>query len=408
MKTNFEIPEIISSLIILINFYIISVLPLSSLLYDYIYFIQIFLFIIYFVVKLDLNKVLNFRFEENNLVLYSEITLGLIFIIITLGISRDNNNDIRSISKIITYVLFFIVFFNFYSFFLISYNHFFNKFLYFIIVFSVINSIIGWYLIFFGTPSSIIYSGFHSGLFDHPNTNAYVYSLAIPIIYYKVVYAGEKNYLNLSILVFLFISMLFTYSRSALLGLGLALLIITFFKSKKYTVLFIIIISLLVFTILDYFLFVKGSSSSISRLLLFYTAYDMIADNINSFLFGYGVFRSLDIFVTEKLFSGSFEVVADPHNLMLLLAIQFGMIITISFLIFVLLVLIKSLVKINLLDSDIKGGVILSVSLIISLIVQSLFEDIVVYPEKFVYPVFLIFLGYLYHSNRFKINKPNI
>ena len=129
----------------------------------------------------------------------------------------------------------------------------------------------------------------------------------------------------------------------------------------------------------------------------------MVIDSASSFLFGYGVFHSLDIFFTEKLFVGSFEIVVDPHNMILLLAIQFGMIITVSFLLFVIIVITTSMRKFYLLNSDIKGGTILSFALVINLIIQNQFEDIIVYPEYFVFPIFLVFLGYLYHTYKFKI-----
>ena len=408
MKSDFGIPEIISSLLILVNLYIISVLPLGYLIKDSIFFIQIGFFLLFVVTKLDVVALFNFKPQGNKLIYYSEILLGIVFLIITLVVSLNNNSEIKSVVKIFTYVLLFIMFFNFYASSLISNYNFFNKFVDAIIIFALINSIIGWFAVFFMPPPVDLYQGYHLGLFHHPNTNAAIYSIAVPAIFYKVVYLGKKNYQNIIILVFFFVSMLFTYSRSTFVGVGVALLLITLFRSKKYAVFFILLILLVGVSVLDTFLLAKGGFSSISRLLLFYTAFEMILASTSSVLFGYGVFRSLEIFFTEKLFTGSTEVVVDPHNMILLLGIQFGMIITIAFIGFIILVLVSSISKVNKLNPEIKSGVVLSFSMVINLVVQNQFEDIIIYPEYFVYPVFLVFLGYLYHSYRFKRNDENI
>lgn len=398
----------VSSLLILVNLYIISVFPLGYLVKDFIYFIQIGIFLLFIITKLDINEVFNFKPKGNMLIYYSEILLGSVFLIITLTVSLNNNNDIKSIAKIITYVILFIMFFNFYASSLISNFVLFNKFVDFIIIFALINSVIGWFAVFFVPPPVELYKGYHLGLFHHPNTNAAIYSIAVPAIFYKVFYLGYRNYQNILILLFLFVSMLFTYSRSTFVGVGVALLLITFLKSKKYTILFVLLFLLVGTSVFDTFLLAKGGFSSISRLLLFYTAFEMILTSINSFLFGYGVFRSLEIFFTEKLFTGSTEVVVDPHNMILLLGIQFGMIVTIALFVFIILVLISSISRLNKLKPDVKKGVVLSFAMVINLVIQNQFEDIVVYPEYFVYPIFLIFLGYLYHSYRFKENDKNI
>jgi len=205
LKTTFDIPEIISSLVIILNLYIISIFPLGGILKDYVYYIQIFLFILFLVLKLDVQRVLNFDFRGNNLILYCEVALGIIFIFITLVYSWNNNNDLQSASKIITYILFFIVYFNYYSYTLITNINLFNKFLDIIIAFTVVNSIFGWYSLLLGSTTNVLYGGFHLGFFNHPNTNACIYSLSVPIIFYKVVFADKRKYLDIVILVFLFV-----------------------------------------------------------------------------------------------------------------------------------------------------------------------------------------------------------
>jgi hypothetical protein len=253
------------------------------------------------------------------------------------------------------------------------------------------------------SPSDL-YQGYHLGLFHHPNTNAAVFSIVVPAAFYKVFYSSKRNYLHISLFVFLFTSMLFTYSRATFIGVGIALLLLTFFKSGKIMIFFAAILTIIGFTVLDTFFLAKGGFSSISRLLLYYTAFQMIIENVSSMLFGYGVFRALEIFVTEKLFVGSLEVVVDPNNMLLLLAIQFGIIITIAFTSFIIFIFIIGISRLNKLSPERKSGLIISISLIADLFIQNQFEDILVYPEYFVYPVFLTFLGYIYHSFRYKID----
>ncbi len=408
MKSDFEIPEYIASLLILVNFYVISNLPLGYVVKDIIYYVQIFLFLIFVITKFNFDEVLKFKSEGDKKVFYFEVILGVIFLFITLVLSLNNNNNLDSITKIITYVLLFILYFNFYSASLISNTYNLNKFLDSILIIGTINAFAGWFALFFLPSPSDLYQGFHLGFFHHPNTNATVFSIVVPTAFYKVIYSNKRNYLHISLFVILFISMLFTYSRATFIGVGIALLLLTLFKSGKIMIFFTAISLIIGFTVLDTFLLAKGGFSSISRLLLYYTAFQMIIENSSSMLFGYGVFRSLEIFVTEKLFTGSLEVVVDPHNMFLLLGIQFGLIITTMFTIFIIFVFILGTTRLNKVSKEHKNGLIISIAVIAGLLVQNQFEDILVYPEYFVYPIFLTFLGYIYHSFRFKINGQNI
>lgn len=408
MRSNFEISEYVASLLILINLYVISILPLGYIVKDAIYYIQICLFLVYIIIKFDFDSVVKYKPDGDKKVLYSELALGFVFIFITLVISLNNNNNIESIAKILTYVLLFILYFNFYSASLITDSNRLNKFLNAIILTGTVNAVYGWFALFFLPSPSDQYQGYHLGLFHHPNTNAAVFSIVVPVAFYKVMYSRKQYYLKIGLFVFLFISMLFTYSRATFIGVGIGLLLLTFFKSGKFMILFVAILAIIGFTVLDTFLLAKGGFSSISRLLLYYTAFQMIIESLSTMLFGYGVFRALEIFVTEKLFVGSLEVVVDPHNMLLLLAIQFGLIITIAFTAFIIFVLTLGISRINKISPEKKSGLVISIAIIADLFVQNQFEDIMVYPEYFVYPIFLTFLGYIYHSFRYKINGQNI
>jgi hypothetical protein len=115
-------------------------------------------------------------------------------------------------------------------------------------------------------------------------------------------------------------------------------------------------------------------------------------------IWGYGVFNALEVFQSEKFFFGSREIVPDPHNSILLLSIQFGVVFTAVLSASILLLYLKVfLERKSILYRRHKNKISLSIAITLGLLGQNMVENILVYPEYFVMQAFLIFLGYIYH-----------
>lgn len=376
----------------------ITILPGSSQLLSGIYYAQIGIFLIFLFINLDFQTLLNYKLPIKQFRYKALTILLLVFLYSTFVMNFSNNGDIKSISKLLTYIVSFFLFFLYLPKIFINDTDKFELFINFFVIFAVITSLAGLLLLYSGITPDQLYAGYLTGIFGHPNTAGIVYSIAIPILIHKLI-AKKINVWSFSALMMLFaFCLLFTFSRSSYVAVALSTLILVIHKSKKALIITVIILAVSVMTIFGDFFATKGGVSSISRLLLYFTAYDMITTNLNTFLWGYGVFHSLELFVVEKLFFGSLEMVVDPHNFILLLGIQFGMMVTILFITFSIWVMISSFVKRKSLSEPVRNYLTLSLTICISFLVQNLFEDIMVYPEYFVFLIYLIFLGFMFSS----------
>lgn len=270
--------------------------------------------------------------------------------------------------------------------------------------FSLANGLFGWFTLLAGLQQNPFYPGYLIGFFNHPNASGFSFSIVIPIVVYKMFMKKGNRFVMLALLVFFLISMLFTFSRAAYISAGLSILLISYFKSKRLFIIMLGISFILVVTIFADFAASKGGLSSISRLLLFVTAYDMIVADPFHFMWGYGVINFYDTFTAEKMFLGSLEIVADPHNFILLLGIQFGMLLTTMTVVYALFTLFKSgfSIKKHPKESHHRDLFIFCFASVVSILMQNLFEDILIYPEYFLMPLFLIYYGFLvkvYKSN---------
>lgn len=389
--------EKIVFIFIAVNIYAMSIFPFSNRVTDGIFYFQYTLFAIFLIVDFKIKHFLNFRLslkKSGNKLLFILLS---VFIFSSLIVS-SNNYDAQSLIKLFAYIIVFYLFFVYLS--GIFYNDFgkLNKFLDAVVIFAIINSLFGFFSLFVGFAENKATYGYLTGFLYHPNSAGFVYSISLPIVFYKYFEKKISFYTFLMVVGFLFIALLYTYSRSAYIAAIISILLLIYFKSKKVLVLSVIAFVLIFFLVIGDFLASKGGLSSVSRLLLFYTAYDMITSGTGPFLWGYGIIRSLEIFTVERLFFGSFENVIDPHNFILLMGIQFGMVMTFVYLLFISTILFSSQICKKYLSSEKRGFTELSFSLIIGLLIQNMFEDIIVYPEFFLFPIFLIFLGYLYYS----------
>lgn len=397
LSSEITLSEKLVFIFIGVNTYAMSIFPFSNLVFDTIFYFQYTLFAIFLIVDFKIGKFLNLRISlkrgGNKLLLF----LLSAFIFSSL-IVNSNNHDIASIVKLFAYIIVFYLFFVYLSGIFYFDIEKFNKFLNVVVILAVINSIFGFFSLFVGFAENKATYGYLTGFLYHPNSAGFVYSISIPIVFYNYFEKKISFYTFALIAGFLFIALLYTFSRSAYIAAIISVLLLIYFKSKKALVLSIIAFVLMFFLVIGDFLASKGGLSSVSRLLLFYTAFDMITSGTGPFLWGYGIIKSLEIFTVERLFFGSFENVIDPHNFILLLGIQFGMVMTFVYILFITTILISAQLYKKYLSPEKRRLSELSFSLIIGLLIQNMFEDIIVYPEFFLFPIFLVFLGYLNNS----------
>lgn len=278
-----------------------------------------------------------------------------------------------------------------------------NVLLKFMVIFGVLTAVFAILFYVLGYNVNPAAPGASSSYFKHPNTSAFVYSLSAPIIVYFLLF--EKEYISdvlfwalLAGSFIVYIAMLLTMSRAGYIAILSSSAILLFLKNKKLFYLWLLMVAIAVVFFLQPFLFGKGSASSISRLGLLYSAIEMLKSSNIKFLFGFGIISVFEEFTNFKLQLGPLlEDVAYPHNSILFFIMQFGLIAFIPTLIFLSYLLLRS---VRLLKSDLEGNrqFIIPFTVVVSILFQSLLEDTVLFPEFFVFHVFMIFLGFLFYG----------
>jgi len=240
--------------------------------------------------------------------------------------------------------------------------------------------------------------GYSCGFFINPNTNAFYASFFIPITLYYILFKKDTFHSN-SIrikyifgLIIMLINLFLTFSRAGYVGIAISFAIIIYFYSKKKFVAFIILGIILIQQSIP-FLTMKGGST-IARLGLLYAAIELLKSSHSGFLWGFGTMSVFEKYADYKDFLGiSFDPVNYPHNFVIFYIMQFGIISIIPLIIFFINFFYKSFKYI--LKKAKNDVTILFFTITISILIQSLFEDTILVPQFFVYPLFLIFFGML-------------
>lgn len=392
----------ITSLII-VKVYAVTFLPGASTLRGYINIIDSSLLFAYFIFAIELKDLLLKNFKLNVSLFFLLITL-IFFLYSSLYVNISYNLNFFDIFKILNYIFHFIIFFIYFPRIIELKSDYFEDFLKGVLIFVLINS-------FFSLLS--LHTGFNQyrslrtsvGLFMSPNSTAFIYTIGIPILFHKY---WDKKIIAIAfipLLLILFYCEIFTLSRGGYVGLLVSLMVLFYTKSKKLFIITISVLSLLLF-IFFYEIIALKTDSSLARGIIIYTAINMATKSLHYFLWGYGVTRATDVLYDEKQLFGNFEVnVNNPHNFLLLLLIQFGFLLTISYLIFLISVIINS-VKLSQqkLQPFVKKRINLLIAIISGLIVQNLFEEIIIVPDFPLFSITLIILGLLYHSYIYKEN----
>ncbi len=276
-------------------------------------------------------------------------------------------------------------------------------FLKFIVVFGVFTALIAILFYVMGYNVNPAAPGASSSYFKHPNTSAFVYTFAAPVIVYYLLFEKESisDVMYWALLVgcvMVYTAMLLTLSRAGYIAILSSSAILLFLKNRKLFFMWLLLIAVALVFFLQPFLFGKGSASSVSRLGLLYSAIEMLKSSNVKLLFGFGIISVFEEFTNFKLQLGPLlEDVAYPHNSILFFVMQFGLIAFVPTILFLSYILLRS---VRILRDDLFGNkrFIIPFTIIVSILFQSLLEDTVLFPEFFVYHVFLIFFGYLFYG----------
>lgn len=384
--------------ILFLTIYARTVFPLAGLVTEGILVFDIFIFLLILIVSLNFKNFFKFNLAGANKILVLLLCIAVISFSYSYIYNLKYNLNLPAISKTLSYFIVTIIFVFILSKKMYEDDVFFEFILSGLLIFGTISSVFAVAMYALGIHPIPEYSNSTTGIFAHPNTASLAYTILTPIVLYK--YFSKKISLPTFVVIILLFAfcLLFTFSRAGYLGVFFGMLIFTYNKSKKIFIITAIVLLLIVSSLFLEFALAKNDSS-LGRSLLLLTAINMITADQSSFLWGYGVFNSVEVFQTEKIFLGSVENVVDPHNLILLLGIQFGMIFTFSVLAIISIVIIKNFFALSKKTTfENKNKVNLCLAVTLGLLLQNMLEDLIFYPEYFVMPLFLIFFGYLYYN----------
>ncbi len=395
LNVRYTIPETLILTTLFFGLFVSTVIAGAGIVFSAVYFLQIFLAALSLVIFFDFNF-LNKELPKLNILNTFTIFLVLFFVLVNIK-TIDSNLSVKAVFKILSYLFISAIFFFHFAGRLYQDDRLFEKTTNLFLAAGVLIGLSSLFLLFAGINFNELYPKMATGFFMHPNTISNVYTIVIPIVLYKY-FAGKISLVFAVIIcLVLFLALLFTFSRAGYLGTCIALLVLTYSRSKKIFVLTIVTLIAAVYLVVFDFILSK-SDSSISRFILWATAIDMVFRDTSHMLWGYGVFNALEVFQSEKFFFGSREIVPDPHNSILLLSIQFGIVFTAGVSAFILLLYLKVFLKRkSTLYSRYKNKISLSMAITLGLLGQNMVENILVYPEYFVMQVFMIFLGFIYH-----------
>lgn len=360
---------------------------------------------------LNINEFLNLRirfkaFETKIiLMLLSFIAISILFYNI------QEVTKAMNIAFLVSYALLITVFFYLFPRFLFLNPEYFEKFMYIVAHFGFVFAIFGIFFYFSGITPIPKYSFGIVSFINHPNNTSIVFTTCllptIFIIYWKwnTLSVISKIYYILSVIAQL-VAQLFTFTRAGLIAcaVGMMIFFILYYRGKFLFILPFFVVSVPVFGAA--FFQAKGFASFISRFYLLIPAYEMISQSTGRALWGYGVTNAMIEY--KKKLTGmlpSEATINDPHNTYVTLILMTGIIFTFTLLFFTALLIYKATRKVF--SSKNRFEVlfyIFSVSSLLSLLIQGLFDAELIKADFFTIQYLLIMLGLLYTSLALKKN----
>lgn len=389
----------------LILFFLFSVLTLSFTIpyisYLSIFYVKIFLFIIIVLSGFSFEDAFSRNMKTPSVLQFFFLLTMLVFLISNFYFNIEENFNFDSLLRIASYFCLLIMFFFIFGERLRNSPEKFDLLTDFILYAGIILSAISFVFFILGIHAISQFSRTSAGLFGHPNTTSMFLTICIPVLFYKY-FSKKVSFPIFAGIFFLFIViLLFTFSRAGYIGVGVGILVYTFYRSRLlflFVLIFMLFITITV--VLDFA--TSKVDSSLSRMLLISAAISLITSSQHSLLWGHGPLAAIQKFQAEKLFYGD-EPVNNPHNLFLMLSMQFGVVFTLLLTITVFtLVLQGALLKLRTKEFHDDQRLTLSLTIVTGIIVQNFFEDVLVNPMYFFMPTFLVFAGYIYYSLKLK------
>ena len=400
----------ISILIILIMFYRTSWLPGQYSLSQYVFYIIVILFLFLFLFVVRIDKILRLKVQlitEGNK--YYSILIFL-FLFSVLFFNSQEISEFKSICIIISYFAYFLIFFIYLPNFLFENKTYYKKFINFISILGFFCAILGLILLFSGIYPVPRHETNLVSIIYHPNNVSIIFTYtSITTLYFflwqKKNFTFNQKVFYLTSFFIQILAQLYSFTRAGIIATLFSIMIffVFVFRSKFILVIPVIIVSLS--SIVTYFFVAKGFISFIGRFFLLVPAYKMITDSTNRLLWGYGVSNAMKVYKKDYVETMIAEKnIDDPHNSLAYLIMLFGLLFTIVILFFVCKTIFRGIVKIFKNQSD--GGynklIFYSflVSLLMSLMIQGLFDAELVKTEFYSLQFFLVFLRILYNYTK--------
>ena len=353
-----------------------------------------------------------YKFKKINIITsFDKKLLFVISVLLFLSIFVRNYMEFTyliGISKVIIFLLSLYFYLYFMPAFLEKNSKLLNIFIYALFILGFISGFIGIITVYIPDINSInIYPGLSTSFFQHPNANAFLYCYTMPCGFY-ILYCqrGEKKlFKNLAIILMItivFVNQVLTFSRTGIAAVIIGSLIFLFYFYKRYIFYILIISSFILLFLFNYTTEEKGASTIIGRYSLLISGIETLKSNPYGMLLGYGINNNFREFENTKADLNVIEPHNYPHNSILFLALEFGILTVIFILFYYLKFIFTSILayfrnKLTLVS-------VLTFSIVLSVSVQSFFEDFVMFPEYYMFHLFLIFVG-LHHRFLLKDEK---
>lgn len=354
-----------------------------------------------FVYQLDSNvfaNILNFNFVR-----FENIFFFFILLTYSISILVYNRQEISSVFNIFytaTFLGYTYLFFIKIPRILCSSKELMHSFFRFIFYLGSFIAAFGLLIYFAGISPIEKYDFAAYSLIVHPNFTANLYtSFIICSVFYYLSYKGEFSdvyrKIVFSSIVVQLLSLLFTFGRGGYIGTAISLgLLFTFYYRKRIILVFPVVLTLL-FLVLPRFFSAKGTGSFLSRFLLLIPAYHMMNESRTVFLWGYGAFSNIEVFSKYMVIYNIMEEnISDPHNSFIRLILMFGILFTVSLLVYILYLtsrLFYMVIKSTAPKDRLLYGFLFSA--VAGLLVQNLFDSGLSSTVFFHIQFFLIYLG---------------
>jgi hypothetical protein len=257
-------------------------------------------------------------------------------------------------------------------------------------------------VIFPGTNPINTLPGYAISFFQHPNANAFLYGYSTPVTFYlflkyKDKLGSSKRSLLLSALILMIISQLLTLSRSGNIAMIFSILIFLLFYSRKLSLAFIVIMPMIIYFLFQ-FTTEKGAATLLGRVGLLFSAFEMMNSSKTGTLWGFGISSYSPIYETFKSSLWVSDVHNYPHNSIVYTILRFGAVNTFFLISYITVQLVIAFKGLFLRRMSLEY--VLCLSVCTTVLVQSLLEDFIGFPEYYLFHFFLVFFGLLVFYNK--------